>query len=192
MFSFSNRATLGALLPLTLVLAACSGQGNESDGTELATEKDSARTLATMMAGNDALSMTSEAMSQTGLSTMLDGPSSYTVMAPSNAAFESIEGSRALFDDEAQAPVVAAMLREHIIPGALTPETIVDAIETKGGPVEMRTLGSGMLTFERDGDTIVMTAANGAQARLVDAAMVGSNGVLFPIDRVLSDLPSER
>lgn len=190
MNTLSSRAAFRMLAPMTLLLAACSGQGDDGDATSLATEEHMARTVATMMAGNDALSIASEALSQTGLSTMLDGPSSYTVIAPVNAAFETVDGADALLDDETQAPLIAGMLREHIIPGALTPETIRTAIEQKGGPVEMRTLGNGRLTFEEDGENIVMTSANGATARLASAAMVASNGVLFPVDSILTELPS--
>ena len=190
MSTLTSRATFRVLAPMTLLLAACSGQGDDSGATDLATQEQMARTVATMMAGNDGLSIASEALSQTGLSTMLDGPSSYTVIAPVDAAFETVEGADALLDDETQAPLLAGMLREHIIPGALTPETIRTAIEQKGGPVEMRTLGSGTLTFEEDGDNIVMTSAGGVTARLASAAMVASNGVLFPVDGVLAELPS--
>ena len=190
MSTFSSRAALCVLAPMTLILAACSGQGSETADGDLATQENMARTVATMMAGDDNLSMASEALSQTGLSTMLDGPSSYTVIAPVDTAFETFEGSEALLEDETQAPLLAAMLREHIIPGALTPETIRTAIEQKGGVVEMRTLGSGTLTFDEDGENIVMTSASGATARLASAAMVASNGVLFPVDGVLAELPS--
>lgn len=190
MSTLSSRAAFCVLAPMTLILAACSGQEGEAAGGDLATQENMARTVATMMAGDDELSMTSEALSQTGLSTMLDGPSSYTVIAPVDAAFENLEGSEALLEDGTQAPLLAAMLREHIIPGALTPETIRTAIEQKGGPVEMRTLGSGTLTFDEDGEQIVMTSADGATAHLASAAMVASNGVLFPVDGVLAELPA--
>ena len=184
-----TRAAIAALAPLTLLLAACSGQDNPGSG-DLATQENMARTVATIMAGDDNLSIMSEAMSQTGLSTMIDGPSSYTVVAPTNAAFEAVEGSNDLIEDDAQAPLLAAILREHIIPGALTPETIRTAIEDKGGPVEMRTLGRGTLTFAKNGDNVVVTSANGTEARLASPAMVGSNGVLFPVDQVLAAPPA--
>lgn len=184
------RAAFSALAPFTLLLAACSGQDSDSANTDLSTQEDMARTVATMMAGDDGLSIASEAMSRTGLSTMLDGPSSYTVFAPNNAAFEALDGADALIEDDTQAPLLAAMLREHIIPGALTPENIRAAIEAKGGAVEMRTLGSGTLTFDQLGDSVVMTSANGRDARLATAAVIGSNGVLFPIDEVLTELPT--
>ena len=182
-----SRAGIGALAPLALLLAACSAQ--DSTTADPATQDNLGRTVATVMAGNDDLSTFSEAMSQTGLSTMLDGPSSYTVIAPTNEAFAGSDGSEGMLDNDTPAPLLAALLREHIIPGALTPESIVEAIEAKGGAVEMRTLGSGTLTFDKDGENLVMRTAKGTDARLVSAAMVSNNGVLFPVDQVLVELP---
>ena len=39
----------------------------------------------------------------------------------------------------------------HILPGHVTPELIAEAIKTKGGPVDMTTLGDGKVTFADDG-----------------------------------------
>ena len=50
MTTLSSRATFRALAPMTLLLAACSGQGGDGDATSLATEEHMARTVATMMA----------------------------------------------------------------------------------------------------------------------------------------------
>lgn len=183
-------AFLGAIAPLTLVLAACSGDADTSTDPNAATQEDMARTLATMLAGDEELSAMSTALSRTGISTMLDGPSSYTLLAPTNAAFEAVSAGE-LLNDEAQMPVVAGLLREHIIPGALTPESIRDAVEDKGGPVTMRTLGSGTVTFSLDSDGISILGSDGSEAKLASGAVVGNNGVLFPIDGVLAALPAE-
>jgi hypothetical protein len=42
-----------------------------------------------------------------------------------------------------------------------------------------------VLTFTRDGDAIVVTAENGATARLTGREVVASNGVIQPADGLL-------
>ena len=49
----------------------------------------------------------------------------------------------------------------------------------------MRTMSDGLLTFSKDGDVVVVTAADGATARLTGAETVVSNGVVQPVDGVL-------
>lgn len=189
--NFRNTLML-AIAPVALGLAACSGTDTANDDGDLTTQEDTARTLATLMAGNGDLSSVSQAMRDTGLSTMLDGPSSYTLIAPTNDALSAVEGLDEVIDDQKNAPVVAAILREHIIPGALTPETIGEAIDDKGGAVTMRTLGEGTITFDKDGadGAIVMKTSDGVEARVASAPMVGSNGVLIPVDHLLASLPA--
>jgi hypothetical protein len=62
---------------------------------------------------------------------------------------------------------------------------IVSAIDRSGGKAQMRTMGDGVLTFTRDGQTIVATAPDGASARLTGDERLVSNGVLQPTDGLL-------
>ena len=79
-----------------------------------------------------------------------------------------------------------ALVRAHIVPGALTRADILAAIARNGGKsVEMLTMADAMLTFSKDGDVVVVTAADGATARLTGAETVVSNGVVQPVDGVL-------
>lgn len=53
----------------------------------------------------------------------------------------------------------------------------------------LRTMADGVLTFARDGETIVVSTPDGARANLVDQEAVVSNGVVQPIDAALTPSP---
>ena len=49
----------------------------------------------------------------------------------------------------------------------------------------MRTMADGLLTLSLDGDTVVVTAPDGATARLTGGETLVSNGVVQPVDAIL-------
>ena len=49
----------------------------------------------------------------------------------------------------------------------------------------MRTMADSLITFTLDGETIVVTSADGVRARLTGDETAASNGVLHPIDGLL-------
>ena len=81
---------------------------------------------------------------------------------------------------------MVAVLRDHIVPGYLTPQDIAKAIEADDdGSIQMRTMGDHVLTFTGEGDAVTVTAEDGATARFAGEALLGSNGVAIPLDGVL-------
>lgn len=176
-----------ALAPLSLVLlvpmAACSEA--DSPEPENGTRDDGTQTLASALAADDDLRSLQAAVERSELSGVFDGPASYTVLAPDDAAFEALgdEGEALLEAD--QRPVLVAILRDHLLPGHLTPETIGEAIERHGGPVTMTTLGQAEVSFSRSGDDIVVSSGDGMTAQFAGTAIAANNGVIIPIDTVL-------
>ena len=71
-------------------------------------------------------------------------------------------------------------------PGALTRADIASAIDRGAGKgAQMRTMAGGLLTFTKSGEAIVVTAPDGASARLTGEETLASNGVLQPVDGLL-------
>lgn len=122
-------------------------------------------------------------LDNSGLSTALEGVGPYTVFVPSDAALGAdAEG----LSDEAMSAPAAALVRAHIVPGALGRDDIQAAIDAAGnGEVQMRTMDDGLLTFSRDGETLVVSAPDGTTARLSGSETRASNGVIQPVDAVL-------
>ena len=78
-----------------------------------------------------------------------------------------------------------ALLRDHLLPGHLTPESIGEAIDRKGGPVTMATLGETDVIFSREGDGIKAELEDGGSASFAGTATATNNGVVIPISQVL-------
>lgn len=169
-----------ALVPLAL--AACdNADGEKAGGVPIQTlAEPSGETLAAMIAQDDAHAPIAAALDQTGLNTVFDGPGAYTLLA-------GAAGLPATADDAGRRALVAATLRNHILPGSVTRDAIEKAIADTNGAVTMRTLGSATLRFSRDGDTLLVTnSETGRSARITGPGRQATNGVLLPIDRMLS------
>lgn len=170
-----------AATPLAcLALAACNSGETKSEA-EAATP--SSQPLAAAIVDGDFATL-EQVVDNAGLKTVLEGKGPYTVLAPSDAAFSTVPAAN--FTSEPMKAQGAALLRAHIVPGALTRQDIRAALDRAGdGKVEMRTMADSLVTFSRDGDAIIVTAADGSQARLSGQEALSSNGVLQPIDGLL-------
>jgi uncharacterized surface protein with fasciclin (FAS1) repeats len=170
-----------------LMLPACSGDSDDDAGmAEVSNE-----TLASVVDDADGLTLVSDVLGEAGLAQVFDGAAAYTLFAPQDAAFDALgEAGDDLRSPEQRAAMVA-ILRDHIVPGYLTPQDIGNAIElADDGSVEMRTMGNHTLTFTSDDDAIVVTAQDGASARFSGNALRASNGVAIPLDAVLKRVPA--
>ncbi len=181
----NHRLTAAASgLVAALALAACNPAG-DTDKAGGEASAASSRNLADSIAANGDLHSLEALVGAAGLETVLEGVGPYTVFAPADAALQSA-GLTDLAGEETRAQGVA-LLRAHIVPGALTRRDILAAIDANSsGKVEMRTMADGLLSFSKDGDTVVVTAPGGGTARLSGSETVASNGVLQPIDGVLA------
>lgn len=178
------KTRMAALVLTALPLVAACGEAEEKTPAPI-TQDDGTLTLAAALGSNKALGTLQSAIEQSELSGVLDGPASYTVLAPDDPAFAALgENGAALMEDE-QRPVLIAILRDHLLPGHLTPEAIFAAIDRRGGPVTMTTLGQSKVHFARTGEALTVTMDGGASAEVSGTAIAASNGVLIPIDTVL-------
>ena len=173
------------LAPLMVLgLAACGGEAEKAGTATDGTPAPASVTLAAAISGQGELDTLDKVVGNAGLSDVLTGKGPYTVFAPTNGAMGAVGG-----DDlagEAMKAQSAALLRAHIVPGALTRADIIAAI-TASGPAgaQMRTMTDSLLTFTRDGEAVVVTAEDGATARLSGDETLATNGVVQPVDGVL-------
>lgn len=182
-----TRRLLAAAMAAATALAvpACKSE-TAADNDQAEASGPSGQTLAAMVAGADGLSTVSEGLKDAGLVQVFDGTAPYTVLAPRDAAFEKLGEAGADLKQPEQRAALAAILRDHILPGYLTPEDIGKAIDrAAGNSVKMKTMGDHVVSFARDGDVIVATQADGATARFAGDALLAGNGVAIPVDGVL-------
>lgn len=177
-----------AALAVIAPLAACS-QGEERGGAAPA-GNPSQQTLAAAIADAPSLSTISDALSEAGLAGVFDGPGSYTILAPNDQAFEALGSTGEAITEPGRRAELVGILRGHILPGHLTPDAIRDAIAQKKGPVTMRTLADGTVTFaSADGKAITVSSGDGTRATIQGDAIVASNGVVLPIDGLVKTPP---
>jgi uncharacterized surface protein with fasciclin (FAS1) repeats len=142
---------------IAAALAAASLAAQAKDIVDTAVAAGSFKTLAT-------------ALQAAGLVDTLKGPGPFTVFAPTDAAFAKIPKADldALLKDKAK---LTAVLTYHVVPGK------VMAKDVKAGSV--KTVQGGMLTLGTTGGVTVNNA------KVVQADVVASNGVIHVIDTVV-------
>lgn len=167
---------IGSAAALTLVLAACGSSDRSED------------VLSDVIADQSDLSSFAGGLESTGLNGALEGAATYTLLAPSDEAFAALgPDGTALLDDPERGAILAAVLREHMLPGALSPDLIRETIEERGGEIYMVSFGNGELSVSLEGEQLVVSNAAGQRAVLGEEAVVSKNGVIIPIDKVLVD-----
>jgi len=176
-------AVLGAIAG-AMLLGACSDTASDDAAAE-----PSSDTLAAVVSQADDLSVVSATLKDAGLSQVFDGVAAYTLLAPRDSAFASLGAAGEALRSAEQRPAMVAVLRDHIVPGYLTPADIAKAIEADGdGKVAMRTMAGHTLTFASDGGTVTATGEDGATVRFAGDALLAGNGVAIPVDGLAVDL----
>ena len=180
--SLKATALIGAA---ALVLSACSPVEEDAPEESTATVENANDTLAAVLGEMEQSETIRQAVEDAGLASLMDGSGVYTLLAPRDSAFEALGESGEGLMSEEQRPLLVGLLREHILPGHVTPEAIETAIDQQNGKVEMTTLGGGTVTFSRDGNAILVSDSGGKSARVAGTAIAASNGTVIPIDGVL-------
>jgi uncharacterized surface protein with fasciclin (FAS1) repeats len=168
-----------------LALAGCKG-GDTSAEKGTAAAEVSNDTLAKVLAGDGDLSVVAGALDDAGLAQVFDGAAAYTILAPTDTAFDRLGEATTDLTSPEQRPAMVAILRDHIVPGYLTPADIGKALEASNdGKVAMKTMGGHTLTFSGKGADVTVTAEDGATAHFAGDALRASNGVAIPLDGLL-------
>ncbi|QYU70793.1 fasciclin domain-containing protein [Leptolyngbya sp. 15MV] len=182
-----RRSAMAGLAGIALAIAGCSGDAASQGSGAVATSN---QTLATVFANSDRFRTTAGALNETGLAGAFDGPGTYTLLAPDDAAFAALgaPGQQLMAPD--QRAVLVALLRNHVIPGQLDLASVREAIEQQHGAVEMRTLGGGTVSFALEGESLVVSGHGNRATIDPGGQVIASNGTLIPIDAVLAQPPA--
>lgn len=188
-----NHIVCAPLAAMLLVTTACVKADDETDdqsattsaeaadGTSAASSED--LSIAENLAANADLSTFNDAAAAAGLTETLGGAGPYTVFAPTNAAFDSVENAGEMLDRGG--PPLVNLMGYHIVPGVVAAEDLRNAIEQGGGSAEIATMSGATLTARLDGDDVVISNGAGDQARITGADNAQINGMVHVIDAVL-------
>lgn len=185
---------LVSVLAMCAALAACGGgeSGNEASGDNRAStangnaKSEAKATLLDSLAGSADHATLAKAVKSAGLERTLSGAQPYTLFAPTEAAFRklpagAVDGLMAA-DGKGRLTV---LLTNHIVPGTVTAEDLSRAIERGKGKAQLATVGGANLSFAKQGETLVISGADGTPVNVAAAGPAASNGVLHSIDGVL-------
>jgi uncharacterized surface protein with fasciclin (FAS1) repeats len=126
------------------------------------------------------------AIKAAGLTQTLSGAGPYTVFAPTNAAFQKLPAGTAeeLMRAESKG-ALTGILTYHVVPGVVTAKDLAGAIQRGRGKAQLATMGRGTLTATQANGGITVTDSKGGQARVIQADVIQSNGVVHVVDSVL-------
>jgi len=149
--------------------------GNTTPG-----EEPTNATLADLIAGNEFLTIFTEALGEAGLAqTVLATGGPYTVFAPDDAAFEAL-GNETLAGFFNDTEVLDTLLMHHVVKGAYTAEDLMTEANATGNETVLETLAGDNLSISTvDGN---LTVGN---ATIVTPDLTAGNGVVHIIHTVL-------
>jgi uncharacterized surface protein with fasciclin (FAS1) repeats len=189
--------TLITLLAATALAACQEGAEDGNQSGNMATTQGSAsgsggsaagatQTIAATLSGSADHSTLLQAVKAAGLEQTLGGAGPYTVFAPTNAAFQKLPAGAAegLMRPDGKA-ALTGILTYHVVPGLVTAKDLAASIERGGGKAQLATMAGGTLTATKAEGGITVTDAKGGQARVGQAGMMQSNGIVHSVDAVL-------
>lgn len=170
----TNRRTFGVLTSLlfafALTFTACKKQDNPIT-------VPTPETIIQKISGNSRLTLLTAAINRAGLATTLSGTGPFTVLAPSDDAFRAAGFADVAAINAAPVATLTNILLYHVVNGTVVPagQTAQPTALTANGAVYV---SKGVPTGGGTGVSV-----NGA--RVIQADVPASNGVVDVIDRVL-------
>ncbi|WP_374274116.1 fasciclin domain-containing protein [Brevundimonas sp.] len=125
------------------------------------------------------------AVQAAGLAETLASPSPFTVFAPTNAAFAKLPaGTVDSLVMPANKATLTKILTYHVVPGRMSAADLMTAIRAGNGSARLTTVEGSVLTARMQGSNIVLTDEMGGMARVSQADVFQSNGVIHVTDTV--------
>ncbi|QUL37897.1 fasciclin domain-containing protein [Erythrobacter sp. JK5] len=183
------KLSIASALALTLV--ACGGEADTGDAmtadeTAVAEEATSAGTIVEVAQGDETFSTLVAAVTAAGLGETLSGTGPFTVFAPTNDAFGKIDAATLETLTTTDTETLGAILKYHVVEGAVDAATLTAAIEGAGADgYAVTTVGGGTLTAKIVDGAVVLTDATGGTATVTATDVEASNGLIHVIDTVL-------
>ncbi|MEJ8629909.1 fasciclin domain-containing protein [Sphingomonas sp. I4] len=137
-------------------------------------------TIVQILAATPDRSTLAKLVTTAGLTADLSGPGPFTVFAPSNEAFSRMPaGAIDNLSKPENKPVLATILKYHVVPGKLTAEQLKAQITAGNGTATLTTLAGQPLTAQvGPNGNIMLTDVNGQKAYVDKADVNATNGVV--------------
>lgn len=144
------------------------------------------QTIVEIAVGNENFSTLVTALKAAGLVETLSSEGPFTVFAPTNDAFGKLpEGTVPTLVKPENKEKLAGILTYHVVSGEFMAADVVNAINVNGGSFTIPTVQGEELTATLEGESVILTDANGNKSTVVMADVDASNGVIHAIDSVV-------
>jgi uncharacterized surface protein with fasciclin (FAS1) repeats len=156
--------------------------------TETSTENamDEQQTIVEIAVGNENFSTLVAALKAADLVETLSSEGPFTVFAPTNDAFEKLpEGTVPTLVKPENKEKLTGILTYHVISGEFMAADVVNAINDNDGSFTIPTVQGEELTATLEGESVILTDANGNKSTVVMADVDASNGVIHAVDTVV-------
>ena len=126
------------------------------------------------------------AVKAAGLLETLEGTGPFTVIAPTNAAFNKLPAGTVdnLLKPENK-DKLTAVLTYHVISGKIDSKTLMEWIKKNNGVYTATTVQGGKLMFSMKGKDLMVMDESGNSAKITIKDVYQSNGVIHVVDTVL-------
>ncbi len=126
------------------------------------------------------------AVKAAGLVDTLQGAGPFTVFAPTNDAFKKLPAGAVdnLLKPENK-DALTKVLTYHVVPGRLSSQDLRTQIKAGNGMAMLKTVAGGTLTASLKGNDIILKDEKGGWAKVTQANVFQSNGVIHVIDTVV-------
>ena len=122
---------------------------------------------------------------QAGLVDTLSSDGPFTVFAPTNDAFSLLPSETvASLTKAGNEEALGSVLKAHVISGTVTSSDLMAQL-TNGRSHSAQTVSGDTLTFYKMGDGIRVADENGTLAKILNADVMQSNGVVHVVNSVL-------
>jgi len=127
-----------------------------------------------------------EALKAGGLIETLSSKGPFTVLAPTNEAFNLLpRGTVEKLLKPENKGMLTKVLTYHVLAGKFDVASIWKSVKEMGGKTEMTTVEGGKITFWSKGKDLYVRDAKGKDAKVTISDVVQSNGIIHVIDHVL-------
>jgi uncharacterized surface protein with fasciclin (FAS1) repeats len=183
-------ALLGAAMATTALIAGVPAQAGSGQSAQKTVMVGGAAMLPARNIVENAVNSADHttlvaAVKAAGLVETLASPGPFTVFAPTNAAFAKLPAGtvESLVQPEQKA-ALTKILTYHVVSGNVSSSQLVRMIRAGRGKAELTTVSGGKLTARMNGRGIVLIDETGGRARVTQANVAQSNGVIHVTDTV--------
>jgi uncharacterized surface protein with fasciclin (FAS1) repeats len=168
-----------ALLVALLGSACSSSSGSKGNAAGNTTTTVKARNMAEAIAYDPRLSAFATALNASGVLGRLSDSEHVTVFAPDNGAFGKLrQATLARLLSRKDRTRLAALVRAHIVKGAIQPNTLHDE--------RLKTLAGTNLTIAKSGAGYTVSDGHGHRAQVELPPIQAPNAVIYPIDGIVA------